>query len=356
MQLSDKQKKNLGIIAIAACLLLLFLDFLIINFIQDVFRYDLTGKNKFVWVILIILDVIVLSVLLKRTYDRYNLNNIIEELQNIAKYKQFDSRIEVNNLYDVKLSTLVNAINDLITATNKSIDDQKKAEKTKDELITNVGHDIRTPLTSIIGYLGLIENKSISKDDLHKYAHIAYLKSKQMKTLVEELFEYLKVSGTKDKLNVSKMNVSQMLQQLAISYELDIERKGLKIFYKTNPENIYIEADPDKLGRVFNNLISNALKYGENATFISLFAKLDGKQIVIYVSNDGKKIPRNSLDQLFERFYRVENSRSKETGGTGLGLAIAKDIVTAHHGNIYAESNDNITSFVVKLPVNQDEF
>ena len=121
MHLSDKQKKNLGIIAIAACLLLLFLDFLIINFIQDVFRYDLTGKNKFVWVILIILDVIVLSVLLKRTYDRYNLNNIIEELQNIAKYKQFDSQIEVNNLYDVKLSTLVNAINDLITATNESV-------------------------------------------------------------------------------------------------------------------------------------------------------------------------------------------------------------------------------------------
>lgn len=112
-----------------------------------------------------------------------------------------------------------------------------------------------------------------------------------------------------------------------------------------------MEADTEKLGRVFNNLIVNALKYGDGGKHIFLDATKVGSEVVVKVSNDGPPIPNDALNQLFDRFYRVEESRSQETGGTGLGLAIAQSIVTLHGGYIYAESSADLTSFVIHLPL-----
>ena len=246
---------------------------------------------------------------------------------------------------------MINSINALVDSTVNSMEEERRIESSKDELITNVSHDIRTPLTSIIGYLGLIEDKQYKSDEeLVKYTHTAYLKAKQMKVLVEDLFEYTKVRQTTTPLNPVKFDMLAMLEQLAASFELEGQKHHLRFVVSGRPNPLMMEADTEKLGRVFNNLIANALKYGKGAHHIFLTAEAVGSEVVIKVQNDGEQIPNDSLSKLFDRFYRVEGSRNQETGGTGLGLAIAQSIVTLHGGYIYADSTPELTSFVIHLP------
>ena len=236
------------------------------------------------------------------------------------------------------------------------MDDERKIEKSKDELITNVSHDLRTPLTSIIGYLGLIEDKQYrSEEDILKYTHIAYEKAKQMKNLVEDLFEYTKVQQHGSPVNIMKIDLNQLLEQLTASFELEAQHKGIEITSSVEPNPLMIEADPEKLGRVFSNLVANALKYGNGASYIKVAAHQKQDQVVVKVSNDGTPIPAKSIEHLFERFYRAEGSRSRATGGTGLGLAIVKSIVDLHHGNVQVTSDDNETSLIVTLPLKQKQ-
>lgn len=154
------------------------------------------------------------------------------------------------------------------------MDDERKIEKSKDELITNVSHDLRTPLTSIIGYLGLIEDKQYrSEEDILKYTHTAYEKAKQMKTLVDDLFEYTKVQQHGAPVNIMKIDLNQLIEQLTASFELEAQHRGIEITSSVIPNPLMIEADPEKLGRVFNNLVSNAFKYGNGASYIRINAR-----------------------------------------------------------------------------------
>ncbi len=235
------------------------------------------------------------------------------------------------------------------------MDDERKIEKSKDELITNVSHDLRTPLTSIIGYLGLIEDKQYrSEEDILKYTHTAYEKAKQMKTLVDDLFEYTKVQQHGAPVNIMKLDLNQLIEQLTASFELEAQHRGIEITSSVIPNPLMIEADPEKLGRVFNNLVSNAFKYGNGASYIRIDARQENDMVVVKVANDGTPIPEESLDHLFERFYRAEASRSRATGGTGLGLAIVKSIVDLHHGSVKVTSNEDETAFIVTLPLKQE--
>jgi len=284
-----------------------------------------------------------------RRYRQMQMRHVIAELHYIAD-GHLDHRIsfEVNT----DLQKVIASINALVDSTVKSMDEERRIEQSKDELITNVSHDIRTPLTSIIGYLGLIEDHQFrSEDELLKYTHTAYLKAKQMKVLVEDLFEYTKVRQTTTPLNILSFNMVAMLEQLAASFELEAAHKGMTISVSGKPNPLMMEADTEKLGRVFNNLIVNALKYGSGGKHIWLEAEKVGSEAIIHVANDGPEIPNDALNQLFDRFYRVEESRSQETGGTGLGLAIAQSIVALHGGYIYAESTPERTSFVMHLPL-----
>jgi len=169
------------------------------------------------------------------------------------------------------------------------------------------------------------------------------------------LFEYTKVRQTDTPLSLNNIDLAAMLEQLGASFELEAQKKGMTIGSTSEPATLMMEADPEKLVRVFNNLVSNALKYGDGGKEINLNAKrLSDNELEVRVTNDGPKIPKESLALIFERFYRVEESRSKETGGTGLGLAIAQSIVALHGGYIFVESDDELTSFVIHLPVKHD--
>ncbi|MBM6754858.1 HAMP domain-containing histidine kinase [Lactobacillus alvi] len=301
--------------------------------------------------IFIVIDAWVVWWRLRRRYHQYQMDHILAELHYIAQ-GHLDHRIPFR--LKGNQQHVITSVNALVDSAVQSMNDERQIEKSKDELITNVSHDLRTPLTSIIGYLRLIEDKQYhSEEEIVKYAHIAYEKSKQMKNLVEDLFEYTKVQQHGAPVNIMTVDLSQLLEQVSASFELEGQKRGIEVTSITEPEPLKISADPEKLGRVFSNLVSNALKYGNGASYIKIEAHQHGDQVQIQVKNDGTKIPADSLSHLFERFYRVESSRSKATGGTGLGLAIVKSIVDLHHGEVTVTSDDNETAFTVTLPVEQ---
>lgn len=315
------------------------------NFNSTIF---LSGKNILLPLFLL-LDAFILSWRIIRRYRQMQLRHIISELHYIAE-GNYDHRIPFELRGD--LNRIITSINGLVDSTVAAIEEERRIEQSKDELITNVSHDIRTPLTSIIGYLGLIEDRQFhSKEDLLKYTHIAYIKAKQMKSLVEDLFEYTKVRQPDAPISTITFDMVQLLEQLAIDFELEASRKDVEIQIQSEAPQILMTGDTDKLVRVFNNLITNALKYGKNATLIIISIEKIGTEVVIAVKNNGKMIPKHSLDALFNRFYRVEESRSQETGGSGLGLAIAQSIIALHGGYIYAKSNPQWTSFIIHLPL-----
>ncbi|MGX7031270.1 sensor histidine kinase [Vagococcus zengguangii] len=301
---------------------------------------------------LIIMDIIVLAWRLIRRYHQMQLRHIIKELHYIAE-GNYHHRIPFKLNGD--LGRIINNVNQLVNNTVTAMEEERRIEQSKDELITNISHDIRTPLTSIIGYLGLIEEGRYKSDEeLLHYTHTAFKKSKQMKTLVDDLFEYTKVRQTNTKLNVIQFDLYQLLEQLAVDFELEAGNKNMTLDVSCQPIPFLMAGDTEKLVRVFNNLITNALKYGSDGNTIVLSAEKNETHATIIVTNNGENIPQEALENIFERFYRVDQSRSQETGGTGLGLAIAHSIISLHHGEISVKSENGWTSFVIILPLTQE--
>ncbi len=294
-------------------------------------------------------DVIVVYWRLIRRYRQMQLRHVIEELHYIAD-GHFDHRIPF--VVKTDLQKVIDSINALVDSTVASMEEERQIEQSKDDLITNVSHDIRTPLTSIIGYLGLLKSSELNEDQT-KYIQIAYDKALQMKALAEDLFEYTTLrSSTNNKLVLAPLHVNSMLEQVAAGFELEAEKKNITFNVITRPRDIVIDADAKMIVRMLNNLISNALKYGHGATEINLIAnKVNNEFVELRVENNGEQIPKKSLQKIFDRFYRVESSRNLKTGGTGLGLAITKSIVDLHGGNIKCQSTAELTSFIIQLPL-----
>lgn len=375
MKLTGREKSSLIFEGVITVVLLILLNMAILTIIQDVIQSN-PGVNNGIFMIkqslrigpmqaqiwsyqriliifLLLIDVWVVWWRLRRRYHLYLMNHIIGELHYIAQ-GHLDHRIPFRLKGNEQ--HVITSVNALVDSAVQSMDDERKIEKSKDELITNVSHDLRTPLTSIIGYLGLIEDKQYqNEEDILKYTHIAYEKAKQMKNLVDDLFEYTKVQQHGAPVNIMRVDLDQLLEQLTASFALEAERRGIEISSKVVPNPLMIEADPEKLGRVFNNLVANAFKYGNGASYIRITAHQEQANVVVKVANDGTPIPKEAQNHLFERFYRAEASRSRATGGTGLGLAIVKSIVDLHHGQVTVTSDENETAFIVTLPLKQEK-
>lgn len=375
MKLTGREKSSLIFEGVITVILLILLNMAVLTIIQDVVQSNpgvtsgifmikqslkigpmqaqIWSYQRVLIIFLVLIDVWVVWWRLRRRYHLYLMNHIIGELHYIAQ-GHLDHRIP----FRLKGSEqhVITSVNALVDSAVQSMDDERKIEKSKDELITNVSHDLRTPLTSIIGYLGLIEDKQYqNEEDILKYTHIAYEKAKQMKNLVDDLFEYTKVQQHGAPVNIMWVDLNQLLEQLTASFALEADRRGIKISSKVVPNPLMIEADPEKLGRVFNNLVANAFKYGNGASYIRITAHQEQDKVVVTVANDGTPIPEKAQSHLFERFYRAEASRSRATGGTGLGLAIVKSIVDLHHGQVTVSSDADETAFIVTLPLKQEQ-
>lgn len=286
---------------------------------------------------------------LKRRQRQYELSHIIDELHHIAD-GDFSHRISKKG-YSIEMQHVIDSIHTLVESAVEAMEEERRIEQTKDELITNVSHDIRTPLTSIIGYIGLIHGGRYStQEELNKYASVAYSKAKQMKVLVDDLFEYIKVRQTSTKLNILRFDMVQLIEQLAIDFELQLEAKQMTLSVVPTRPSVMMEGDSEQIVRLMNNLMTNAIKYGAEGQDIRIEITSENRQIIVRVLNNGSDLPEDRLNMIFDRFYRMEESRSPEIEGTGLGLAISKSIVELHNGEIHAKSEGDWTVFEVQLP------
>ena len=227
----------------------------------------------------------------------------------------------------------------------------KLAEERKNNLVMYLAHDIRTPLTSVIGYLSLLEEASdMPMEQKAKYVHITLEKANRLEQLINEFFEITRYNIQQIVLEKEKIDLYYMLLQMMEEFYPLLNQKGNRV-QLYGDENTTIYGDSAKLARVFNNILKNAVAYSYENTEIAIFLEeLPQGRIVIRFQNHGKTIPKEKLTCIFEKFYRMDEARTSNTGGAGLGLAIAREIVTMHGGEIYAESEKERVVFVVELP------
>lgn len=275
----------------------------------------------------------------------------IEEISNGLKeisQGNLNHRVVIRG-YD-ELSSLAENINNMAKDLQNTIEEERRAEETKNQLITNVSHDLRTPLTSIMGYLGLIKEKKYEGDEqLTEYVTISFNKSEKLKVLIEDLFEYTKVSNKIVKLNKQEVIINELLKQLVEEFIPVAEENNLEIYKDIPKEKLIVKVDPDKTVRVFDNLLMNAVKYSVKPGKIVVKLYKKENSIIISIHNKGENIPKEQLPYLFERFYRLDKSRTSENGGSGLGLAISKNIVELQGGEIWAECEGEEIAFLVSF-------
>ena len=302
--------------------------------------------------VLLGIGVFSVSFLLLQSRSMRYISRISSAMREIA---EGDLNITLDVEGDDEFADMAENLNNMVEELRQLMDKERESERTKNELITNVAHDLRTPLTSIIGYLELLSGPvKLNEEMQKKYLDITYKKSKRLQKLIEDLFGFTKLNYGKISMKVSKVDIVKLLSQMLEEFYPNFMEKNLAYELQSNVTAKVITADGNLLARLFDNLINNAIKYGSEGK--KIIVKVDATDTVVTVSvtNFGYVIPKEELPLLFEKFYRVEQSRSVNTGGTGLGLAIAKNIVDMHGGTIGVTSDLNGTVFTVKLKVDFD--
>ncbi len=250
-----------------------------------------------------------------------------------------------------ELAATERKINSIKHTLEKRKSDALLAEQRKNDLIVYLAHDLKTPLTSVIGYLTLLRDEpQISQELRCRYTEIALDKAERLEELINEFFDITRFNLTALTLETERLHLSRMLEQLASEFHPILAERELRWSLNIAPD-IMLVGDADKLARAFDNLIRNAVNYSYAGTEISLYAQTEADMVKIMIKNSGKTIPPDKLSHIFEQFYRADAARSSATGGAGLGLAIAKEIVELHGGTITAASANECTIFIVTLPV-----
>ncbi len=226
----------------------------------------------------------------------------------------------------------------------------KEAEARKNDLLVFLAHDLKTPLTSVIGYLTLLrDDPALTAEQRAKYTGIALDKALRLEDLMLEFFEITRESLHQAPTAPAEIQLSMLLEQLADEFMPQFQDKSLRCRTEIQPR-LSVVGEADKLARVFDNVLRNAVNYSVEGGTVEIEAFSEGHDAVIAIRNEGLEIPEQELARIFQKFYRLDSARSTRTGGAGLGLAIAKEIVEAHGGTIHAESNGRKTSFIIRLP------
>ena len=254
---------------------------------------------------------------------------------------------------EIKLSTEMATMENKLKAIKKTLEEREQevrsAEQRKNDLVMYLAHDIKTPLTSVIGYLSLLnEAPDMPPEQKEKYLTITLEKANRLEKLVDEFFEITQYNFQTGSLSKESIDLYYMLAQITDEFYPLLTAKGKQAILHV-PEDITIYGDPDKLARVFNNVLKNAVAYSPDNSMIDIMAYSTGDRVSVTFTNDGG-IPNDKLASIFDKFYRLDSARSSDTGGAGLGLSIAKEIVVLHGGRIDAGSDGKRTSFTVELP------
>lgn len=250
------------------------------------------------------------------------------------------------------------ARNELAVIRSQSLADEraaKAAEQRKNELVAYLAHDIRTPLTSVLGYLDLLrETTDLPRETLRKYADIAYTKAERLETLINEFFEITRYNLSAIPIERETVGVRLFCQQVAEAFFPEASARNIRISIDVGPSDRFF-VDPDKLARALGNVLRNAVAYADANSVIALAARQDARYTTITVANRGREISKAHLESIFEKFYREDGARTTRSGGAGLGLAIAREIVVAHHGDIEAASERGVTVFTLRIPTRGED-
>lgn len=309
--------------------------------------WKLIGGNKqfFVVVGFLLLFALFFYVALSRM-TKY-LTQVEDGIENIVS----DSEHPVHLITELK--PIEERLNEIKTTLKRQELEAIEGEKKKNDLVVFLAHDLKTPLTSIVAYLSMLDSRpDMPEEERIKYIKISLEKSLRLGELISEFFEITRFNLQDIVLEPVRFDLSMMLEQLEDEAYGVLQEKGLVCAVEAQ-EDLNVEGDTDKLARVFDNLLRNAIAYCPAYSKIEIQAREKGNGIEIIFANEGEKIPEKELKTIFEKFYRVDNSRSSVTGGAGLGLAISKEIVELHGGKINARSDDEKTEFIVWLPMKQ---
>ena len=224
------------------------------------------------------------------------------------------------------------------------------AEQRKNELVMYLAHDIRTPLTSVIGYLNLIaEVPDMPTEQRAKYVNITLDKAYRLEKMINEFFEITRYNTQQISITKEKIDLYYMMVQLSDELSPMLSANGNTTVLNVD-ENLIVSGDPEKLARVFNNVLKNAAIYSTPNSEIVISAEENEESVIVAFTNHGKTVPKEKLASVFEKFYRMDEARTSNAGGAGLGLAIAKEIVTLHGGTIVADSDNDTVTFTITLP------
>ena len=328
---------------------------------QEDVRIKLSESRRFAG--FIVIEMIVCFIFFFSVYFVFFTKKIVDYFEQIDRGIEefsegnFDIEFEVRN--EDELSNMARNLNRTTGEINRILAKERDEEKSRKEFITCIAHDLRTPLTSVIGYLQLVMAKahaSRSNEELQikneEYVKIAYEKAIRLQGLIEELFSFTKTDSTELRLHLEEIDVVKLMEQLADECYPSLQEAGLALEFKTSAEVIKIEADGELMARAIANLLTNGIKYGKDGKkiIIDLYRENENSDLHIRIINYGRLIPEKDIDHIFDKFYRVEDSRSLQTGGAGLGLAITQNIVKLHGGCVNVKSDLSGTVFEIVLP------
>lgn len=322
----------------------LFQRYLRLNYDSAITLYQQVFRNwaEMLWIIVVIL---VFGLILRVAINWY-----IEYFVLIGRGIDALISDEAETNLPIEMISLERKLDNVRLALKQRSMEAALAEQRKNDLVMYLAHDIRTPLTSVIGHLALLEEiPDMPEEKRQNYVHITLEKAYRLEKMINEFFEITKYNLQQIILEEETIDLYYMLVQLTdeLSPLLSANRNTIVL---NVDENLSIYGDPDKLARVFNNVLKNASAYSYSDTEIIISAEEKENTVVISFQNKGNTIPQQKLSTIFEKFYRLGEARSSNTGGSGLGLAIAKEIVTAHEGTITAYSENNTVVFVITLP------
>lgn len=357
-------------LAFAAGITLLFLLLLVENLDylrvtvtqlgQHMNIYSSSVVSKYMTLLIAVLCIVIFALIFLLLQNRQviYLKKIAAAMNEISK-GNLDVEVPIEG--DDELAQLAASLNTMADDIQTLIAKERSTEKSKNELITNVAHDLRTPLTTILGYLELLEsNPELDAQTRQKYIGIACNKARHLQRLIEELFGFTKLSYGKLAVTIDRVDIVKLLEQLIDEFYPVFENNGMECAFTTQVHSLMMNGDGKLLARLFDNLLNNAVKYGRDGKMILVKLVYEEPVITITVTNFGFVIPEDEIPLLFNKFYRVERSRSSSTGGTGLGLAIVKNIAYLHGGTVECTSSIQGTTFTVKLPsdfdINKEQF
>lgn len=306
--------------------------------------WRILGDNKIFFMILGFLSLFALFFYIALSRMTRYLDQVCDGIETILS----DSDEPIKLITELK--PLEERMNQIKTTLRRQEKEGLEMEQKKNDLVLFLAHDLKTPLTSVVAYLSVLnENPDMSSEERKQYTHVALEKAHRLGGLISEFFEITQFNLHEIKLEPVELNLTMMLEQIADELYAVLKEKNLFCQVEIEDEMI-IRGDPDKLARVFDNILRNAIAYCKCDTALKIKAEKLSGEYVISFENEGDTIPEEKLEKIFDKFYRADASRNSQTGGAGLGLAIAKEIVELHGGNIRAESEAGKTSFIVILP------